>query len=277
MSERIRIAVAQLNSTPDVDSNFDAIAQYTHQAANAGCDLIMFPECATQMRPDAERIDDSEPHDGTQMNFCADICSANKIGLLLGSYAEMLEDQAYRFSNTSMFFDRKGKLISHYRKAHLFEANLQGGQGFDESKHVQSGDGAPVVVDFEGWKFGLSICYDLRFPEMYRALVDAGAEVLCVPSAFTYETGATHWEVLLRARAIENTAYVVAPAQTGENYPGRRTWGHSMVVSPWGEIIAQRGVEPGMFIVELEREALTQARTRNPSLKNRRHRVELVK
>lgn len=275
MSERLRIAVAQLNSTSDFDTNFDAIAQYAHQAARAGCDLIMFPECAPQMMPDAERIDDSQPRDGTQMNFCVEVCAANKIGMLIGSFAEMIDEDAYRFANTSVFLDKKGKEIAYYQKAHLFEAHLDGGRSFNEGKFVRPGDGAPVVVEFEGWKFGLSICYDLRFPEMYRTLVDAGADVLCVPSAFTYETGAAHWEVLLRARAIENTAYVVAPAQVGENYPGRRTWGHSMAVSPWGEIIAQRGEEPGWFIVELEREQVDRARRMNPSLANRRHRVVL--
>lgn len=274
MSERIRIGVVQLNSTSDDDANFDAIAQYANAAARQGCDVVMFPECAPLMMPDEDRLHESQPRDGTQMNFCADVASANKIGLLIGSYAEMVDEDAYRFANTSIFFDRKGKRQAYYRKAHLYEAQLPG-QSYNEKKHVYAGDGKPVVVDFEGWKFGLSICYDLRFPEMYRTLMDAGADVLCVPSAFTYETGAAHWEVLLRARAIENTAYVVAPAQTGENYPGRRTWGHSMVVSPWGDVVAQRGMEPGVIVIDLEREQIENARAMNPSLKNRRHHVRL--
>lgn len=275
MSDRIRIAVVQLNSTTDVDANFAVIAHYTHEAARAGCDVVMFPECAALMMPDAERLHESQPLDGTQMNFCGDVAQANKIGMLVGSFAEMVDEDAYKFANTAVFFDRKGKRLDHYRKAHLYEAYMPDGRVYDEPKHVYPGDGKPVVIEFEGWRFGMSICYDLRFPEFYRGLVDGGADVLCVPSAFTYETGAAHWEPLLRARAIENTAYVVAPAQVGENYPGRRTWGHSMVVSPWGEIVGQRGTEPGMFIVELEREQLARARQINPSLANRRHRVSL--
>lgn len=269
MADTIRIGIAQLNSTSDVDANFDAIARYTHEAARAGCDIVMFPECAPLMRPDAERIEDAQPLDGTQMNFCGDVASANKIAILVGSFAE-LTDHPYRFGNTSVFFDRKGKVVASYRKAHLFDVDLGPGRSFKESAHVLAGDGKPVVVEFEGWRFGLSICYDLRFPEFYRTLVDAGAEILCVPAAFTYQTGAAHWEVLLRARAIENGAYVVAPAQTGVNYGQRECWGHSMAVSPWGEILAQRGFEPGLTVVELDRARLDAARAKIPALANRR-------
>lgn len=268
MSTNIRIALAQMNSTGDEDANLDVIAHYTHEAKRAGCDVVIFPEHAPQMRPGKEHVEDCQPEDGTQMNFCAEIAAANQIGMLVGSFAE-LTDHPYRYGNTSVFFDRKGKRLATYRKAHLFDVQV-GTDVFRESDHVLAGDAKPVVVDFEGWKFGLSICYDLRFPEFYRALVDEGAEILCVPAAFTFRTGAAHWEVLLRARAIENTAWVVAPAQTGVNYGQRECWGHSMAVSPWGEVVAQRGFEPGLVIVDVDRERLDAARAAVPCLANRR-------
>lgn len=271
MSEKIKIAIVQMNSTSDEDINLEVMARYTHDAKSLGCDLIMFPEHAPQMRPGKEHVEDSQPVDGTQMNFCGDIASANNIGMLVGSFAE-LTDHPYRYANTSVFFDRKGKRVGIYRKAHLFDVDVSG-DSFRESDHVLAGDGEPVVVDFEGWKIGLSICYDLRFPEFYRALVDQGAEILCIPSAFTYRTGAAHWEPLLRARAIENTAWVLAPAQTGTNYGTRECWGHSMAVSPWGEVVAQRGFEPGMMVVDIDRDRLRDARAAVPSLANRRWKV----
>lgn len=271
MKERLRIGVAQMHSTPDIDTNLRAMEAFAKQAKDAACDLVLFPECAAQMLRDPERLQQSETLSGTQVQFCASLCRTYDIGVLLGSFAFAQADDPSRFSNTSVFVDRSGEIIGVYQKAHLYEAWKGGKRTHHEAAYVRPGDAKPVVVDFEGWKFGLSICYDLRFPEFYRLLVDAGAEVLCVPSAFTYETGATHWEVLLRARAIENTCYVVAPAQTLENYPGRRTWGHSMAVAPWGEIIGQIGYEPGLFVTDLSRQTLTQARTRNPSVANRRY------
>lgn len=221
------------------------------------------------MRRDSERILESEGLDGPQVTACQDLCRRHGIGMLLGSFAQKSESDPERFSNTSVLIGRDGKIIATYQKIHLFEAWMDGKRTHHEAAKVIQGPAKPIVAAFEGWKFGLSICYDLRFPEFYRLLVDAGADVLCVPSAFTYETGAAHWEILLRARAIENTRYVIAPAQTRENYPGRRTWGHSMAVAPWGEIIGQIGHDPGMFVVELTRDTIERAETRNPSVANR--------
>lgn len=269
MKAQLQIAVAQLQSTPDIEHNLNTMRSMVERAAQRGCDLIMFPECAPQMRPDKERVHESESLEGKQVSFCRDLCVKHEIGLLLGSFAEKRPEDPARFSNTSVFIDRAGEIVASYRKIHLFEAWMDGKRTHHEAGTVMAGPAKPIVAAFEGWNFGLSICYDLRFPELYRLLVDAGAHVLCVPSAFTYETGAAHWETLLRARAIENTRYVIAPAQTRENYPGRRTWGHSMAVAPWGEVIGQIGHDPGFFIVDLHRETLQLAEDRNPSLKNR--------
>ena len=269
MTSRLLVGVGQLNSTPDIEQNFVEIERITARAAARGCDLIMFPECAPQMRPDRTRVNAAETLQGAQVRACQALCKKHEMGMLLGSFAQK-SDSPERFYNTSVFMDRQGAILAHYQKIHLFEAWAGDKRTHHEAAHVVPGPAKPTVVAFEGWKFGLSVCYDLRFPEMYRLLVDAGAEVLCVPSAFTYETGAAHWETLLRARAIENTVYAIAPAQTQENYSGRRTWGHSMAVSPWGEIIGQMGHETGLFVVELDKARLHDAAQRNPSVANRR-------
>lgn len=270
MSKPLRIAVVQLRSTPNIQDNLEAMALYSRQAADMQCDLICFPECAPQMLRDKERISVAESLKGEQIQFCRTICQEHGMGMLLGSFAQRLPDDGEHFANTSVVFDRKGEILGTYQKAHLFEAYIDGKRAFHEAALVHAGDAKPVVIDFEGWKLGLSICYDVRFPEFYRLMVDEHADVLCVPSAFTYETGAAHWEVLLRARAIENTCYVVSPAQCGHNYGNRRTWGHSMVVSPWGDIVAQIGDAPGIVITTLSKDLLKDARERNPSVANRR-------
>lgn len=269
MNHPLRVAVAQLHSTPNITHNLTTIANYTQRAAARECDLIMFPECAPQMRRDSERILESETLDEQQITTCRNLCKSHNIGMLIGSFAQKSDADPTRFFNTSVLIGRDGEILATYQKIHLFEAWMNGKRTHHEAAKVRQGPAKPIVVAFEGWNLGLSICYDLRFPEYYRLLVDAGADILCVPSAFTYETGAAHWETLLRARAIENTRYVIAPAQTGENYPGRKTWGHSMAVAPWGEIIGQIGHDPGMFVVELTRESIDRATQRNPSLANR--------
>lgn len=269
MTDTLTIAIGQVNATPDIDANLSAIAAQSRQAAEQGASAILFPECATLMCPDREKIDHAEPVDGTQVNFCAEIASTFKIAMLLGSFAE-LSDETNRVYNTSVWIDSRGKRVATYRKAHLFDVDLSDGSTFRESDHVIAGAAEPVIVEHEGWRFGLSICYDLRFPEFYRAISSQGCDVICVPAAFTYRTGASHWEPLLRARAIENLAYVVAPAQTGLNYGKRECWGHSMAVSPWGEVIAQRGFEPGVTLVTLERKLVDHARAQIPALRHRR-------
>lgn len=269
MTSRLLVGVGQLNSTPDIEENLRTLKDLTQRASERGCDLVMFPECAPQMRPDRERVRQAESLEGAQVSACKSLCRQYNIGMLLGSFAQKSDADPDRFYNTSVFLDRKGECIAHYQKVHLFEAWSGDQRTHHEAAHVLSGPAKPTIAAFEGWNFGLSICYDLRFPELYRLLVGAGADVVCVPSAFTYETGAAHWETLLRARAIENTVYAIAPAQTRENYPGRRTWGHSMAVSPWGEVIGQLGDETGLFVVELDKARLKDAAQRNPSVKNR--------
>ena len=174
-----------------------------------------------------------------------------------------------RVYNTSALFGPDGRLVAAYRKVHLFDA-VSAGLAYRESDDLLPGDEL-VTALVDGWTVGLSICYDLRFPELYRSLALRGAEILLVPAAFTAHTGAAHWEVLLRARAVENGCFVLAPAQVGEHLPGRSTFGHSMVVDPWGTVLARLDEGPGVVIAELElRHAPSECASRYPSLKNRR-------
>lgn len=267
--ETLVIAVANQNSDTDVQRNLNQMARWTLAAAEAGADLIVFPENAPLLCPSAQKLDEAEPIDGTQILTIRQFASANNIGLLVGSFSEMSDDPD-RVFNTSLLLGRDGKTIAEYRKMHLFDVAVAGDTVFRESETTCAGPTEPVVADFEGWKIGLSICYDLRFPELYRQLSAAGAEILMVPSAFTFRTGSAHWEVLLRARAIENLAYVVAPAQTGRCYEGRESWGHAMVVSPWGVIAGQAGEHPELFFVTVNRRVIEEARRKLPSLDHRR-------
>ena len=271
MSEdTLRLAIAQMTSGPDVDRNLEQVAMLARQAADAGADLLMLPENATLLAPTAERIAGAEPVDGTQINFCSDLASALGIGILVGSFSE-LSDDPYRTYNTSVLLDRGGKVTATYRKVHLFDVDVDADTRFRESASTVAGDPQPVVATFDGWRLGLSVCYDLRFPELYRALVAGGAEVLTVPAAFTFRTGAAHWEVLLRARAIENLCWVAAPAQVGVPYAGRESWGHALVVSPWGDVVGQVSApEVGLTVVDVRRQEQRAARSRIPSLDHRR-------
>jgi predicted amidohydrolase len=162
-----------------------------------------------------------------------------------------------------------GDVIARYDKIHLFDVDLPSGETYRESNTVEAGDEA-VTASLPWARLGLTICYDLRFPQLYRALAKAGAEILTVPSAFTETTGKAHWHVLLRARAIENTCFVVAPAQGGEHANGRRTYGHSLIVSPWGEILAEAGVDPGVITAEIDLNQIAEIRSRLPSLEHDR-------
>jgi predicted amidohydrolase len=198
----------------------------------------------------------------------AAIAKRHKLNLHLGSLAVALPDG--RFANRSVLFRPDGSIASTYDKIHLFDATLPGLKQYRESETYKGGDRA-VLSDAPGFKLGFTICYDVRFPALHRALAEAGAEVLAVPAAFTYPTGLAHWETLLRARAIETGCYVIAAAQAGEHENGRKTFGHSMIIDPWGKIVAALGgEEPGIAIADLDLAAVAEARGRVPALANAR-------
>ncbi|MGW1062810.1 carbon-nitrogen hydrolase family protein [Micromonospora rubida] len=264
----MRVAVCQLNARDDRAANLAAAEALLVRAAAAGADLAVLPEYVDYLGP-AAGLPAPEPVDGTVGRFFADVARRLGIWLVAGSFHEVGPDPEHTF-NTSLVFDRSGTLVTSYRKIHLYDVQIPGRVSYLESATVAPGE-KPVVVDVEGVRVGLSICYDLRFPELYRQLVtDGDAQLLVLPAAFMLHTGRDHWEVLLRARAIENQCFVAAAGQTGDHEPARTCFGRSMVVDPWGTVLGQVPDGPGLTVVDLDLERLRAIRAELPSLANRR-------
>jgi predicted amidohydrolase len=260
-----RAACIQLRSSDDVQENIRDASALIRDAARQGAQFIATPENTTLMAPDGgAKLDRSfaENNDPALPAFRA-LAQELGIWLLIGSLA--IKIGAGKTANRSFLIGPHGRVVVRYDKIHLFDVDLPSGEKYRESGTVEGGNQA-VVVDLPWCKLGLSICYDLRFPQLYRALAQKGATVLTVPSAFTETTGKAHWQVLLRARAIENGAFVIAPAQGGKHANGRQTYGHSLIVGPWGEIIVEGGTDPGVFIAEIDPQAAKSARERIPNL-----------
>ena len=266
----MKVAALQMVSGLTLDGNLQAARALLEQAAQAGCELAVLPEYFCLLgRKDTDKLALREQAgEGRIQQFLAD--SAKDLGLwLAGGTLPMEAADDGHVRNTTMVYSPDGRCAARYDKIHLFHYD-NGREKYDEARVIEPG-AEPVAFelvarDGQAWRIGLSVCYDVRFPELYRKLQ---ADVLLVPSAFTYTTGQAHWETLLRARAIENLAYVVAPAQGGLHENGRRTWGHSMVVDPWGEILALRDEGAGVVAATLERERLAQVRTQLPALEHR--------
>lgn len=264
----MRVAVCQLNARDDRAANLRVARDLLARAARAGADLAVLPEYVDYLGP-AEDAPSPEPVDGEFGDFFADAARDLHMWVLAGSFHETGPDPERTF-NTSLVFDRTGRLAATYRKIHLYDVEIPGRVSYRESRGVAPG-AEPVVVDLEGVPVGLTICYDLRFPELYRRLaVDGGARVLVVPAAFMLHTGRDHWEVLLRARAIENQCYVVAAAQIGDHEPGRTCYGRSMVIDPWGTVLAQAPDATAITVADLDFDRLDRIRLELPSLANRR-------
>lgn len=257
-------AALQMTSTADVARNLDEAERLTRLAAGRGARFVALPENFGFLRSEGQPVAEPQPLDGPWVRRMAELARSLEITLLLGSLPEAVPGDT-RVHNTSLLLGPNGATLAVYRKIHLFDIDLPGLEHLKESKAVVPG-ADPVVAEAEFGRVGLSICYDLRFPELYRALVRRGAVVLAVPSAFTDRTGKDHWEVLLRARAIENLAYVVAPAQVGLHGPGRASHGHAMIVDPWGVILAQVGDDAGMAIAPLDFSRLERLRRSLPAL-----------
>jgi predicted amidohydrolase len=265
----LRVAACQLNSRGDREANLAAAVEMVERAAAAGADVAVLPEYVDYLGPAAgEPV--PEPVDGSFGRLFADTARRLSMWVIAGSFHEVGPDPEHTY-NTTLVFDRSGTLAGVYRKIHLFDIDLAGRPevSYQESRRVAPGT-AVVGVDIEGVRFGLSICYDLRFPELYRRLAVDGARVLVVPAAFTTHTGRDHWEVLLRARAIENQCYVVAAGQSGDHDPGRSCYGRSMVVDPWGTVVAQAVDGPGLVVADVALDRVERIRTELPSLANRR-------
>jgi predicted amidohydrolase len=263
----MRVAVCQLNARDDRRTNLATARELLDRAAAAGADLAVLPEYVDYLGP-ATGSPEPEPVDGPVATFFADAARELRMWVHAGSFHELGPDPARTF-NTSLVFDRAGTLAAVYRKIHLYDVEIPGRVSYQESRTVAPG-AETVVTEVDGVPVGLSICYDLRFPELYRRLAVAGASVLVVPAAFMLHTGRDHWEILLRARAIENQCYVVAAAQIGDHDPGRTCFGRSMVVDPWGTILAQAPDTVGVTVADLDPARLDRIRLELPSLANRR-------
>ncbi|HZL33429.1 MAG TPA: carbon-nitrogen hydrolase family protein [Verrucomicrobiae bacterium] len=263
---RLPVAVIQLDAGTDPEANIRDATRLADRAAAEGAHLIALPEYLQYRGSDDGYRASARPIPGPFSDAFAAVARARGVWILAGSLAE--SGPAERPYNTSILIDPTGTIVATYRKIHLFDVAIQNGPLDRESDRVTAGDRA-VVADIEGTRLGLSICYDLRFPELYRALAAAGAEILAVPANFLERTGRDHWEVLLRARAIENAAYVIAPAQVG-GPPSVPAHGRSMVIDPWGTLIAQAPDEVAIVHAELDLERVASIRRQIPVLANRR-------
>lgn len=264
---QLPVALVQLDARDDVGANIDAAVTLADEAAAGGARLVALPEYLQYRGPDDGFRASARPIPGPHTEPFAEVARRHGTWILVGSTAETSPDPARPY-NTSALIGPDGSLAATYRKVHLFDVTVEAGPVDTESARVTAGD-RTVTADVDGAILGLSICYDLRFPELYRALALAGAQVLTVPAAFAERTGRDHWEVLLRARAIENGAFVLAPAQIG-GPPGQPAFGRSMVIDPWGTIVAQAPDTIGIIRAELDLERVASVRRQIPVLANRR-------
>jgi predicted amidohydrolase len=267
MPDRIRVACVQLTSRADKAANLATTERLVGRAAATGADLVVLPEKWNAIgNPDVLHAAAETLEDGESVEAMRDWSRTHGITLVGGSITERREGRE-KLSNTSLAFGPDGELLGLYRKIHLFDVEV-GGQVYRESEAEEPG-AEPVVVRGEGWPIGLTVCYDVRFPELYRILALEGAELVTVPAHFTTPTGKDHWHVLLRARAIENQNYVAAAAQIGETIPRKLSYGRSLIADPWGTVVAQAPDEETVIAAELDRERLLEVRRNLPSLANR--------
>ena len=269
-----KVGLIQMRSGVDPQANLTAAARMIGEAQRAGAEYVLTPEMTNIMEVKRERLFATlveEEHDASLAAF-RELARKLSIYLHVGSLAiKASHDKAI---NRSFLIDRKGEIVARYDKIHMFDVDLENGESYRESRNYRAGELA-VVADLPWGRIGLTVCYDLRFPALYRALSEAGASFLTVPSAFTKQTGEAHWHVLLRARAIENTCFVFAAAQGGKHENGRETFGHSLVIDPWGRILAEGGIEPGVIMAEIDPAEVSAVRARLPSLQHGR-RFELI-
>ena len=265
-SATLAVAGVQMVSGIDPAANCEAAAVQIAQAAAGGARVVVLPEyfCLLGQR-DTDKVGLREPEgDGPLQSFLSEQASQHGIWLI-GGTVPLTSSRPSRVRNTCLVFGPDGRRSARYDKIHLFGFN-RGEERFDESATIEAGR-TPVVIDIDGWRIGVSVCYDLRFPELYRAL--APCDLIVVPSAFTYTTGEAHWEILLRARAIENQCYVLAPAQGGRHQNGRRTWGHTMLIDPWGEVLQVLPEGAGVVAGTLQRQRIADVRRSLPALTHR--------
>jgi predicted amidohydrolase len=266
---RFRAGLVQLRSGRAVASNLDKAEALVRRAAKGGAQYVQTPENTGIMELKPELVLAAAESEGKSAPLAWARALARELGIWLhiGSIAIKLDQN--RVANRSYLLDPKGRVTARYDKLHMFDVDLAGGESYRESQYFRPGAKA-VLADLPFGRFGLSICYDLRFASLYRALAAAGAELIAIPAAFTKQTGEAHWHVLTRARAIETGAFVLAATQGGLHENGRSTFGHSIVVSPWGEVLAEAGEEPGVIFADIDLAASEEARARIPAIKHGR-------
>ncbi|GBD19176.1 2-oxoglutaramate amidase [bacterium HR27] len=271
MSDLLRIGLVQMNSRSDKTANLAVAEQLVTEAAQQGAQLVALPEYVNFLGPRELHDANAEPIPGSTTERFAELARRLGIYLLGGSILERSEIPG-KFYNTSVLYGPDGSILAIYRKIHLFDVDLTGNVTSNESATILPGDRI-VTAEVAGHTVGLTICYDLRFPELYRLLALAGAELILVPAAFTLYTGKDHWHVLLRARAIENQCYVAAPAQIGPHDPDQQCYGHALVADPWGTVIAEATNRVGVVVTTLDFAYLREVRQQLPALANRRPEV----
>lgn len=263
-------AVIQVSSQDVVAENLIRAADLVAAAAKAGAELVVLPENFGFMATDGDKRANAEafPGPGPTARFLADSAKAHGVFLIGGGSPEKSEDPARPY-NTSVLYSPEGEMVAKYRKVHLFDVDVPNGKSYRESEATSAGSD-PVITEVKGIKVGLSVCYDVRFPELYRLLAARGARILTVPAAFTLQTGKDHWHVLVRARAIENQCFVLAAAQCGTHPQGRATYGKSMIVDPWGDVLAQAGEGTGFALARLDFAYQDRVRAAIPCASHRR-------
>jgi len=262
------IGAVQMTSTADRSRNMDTALRLVNEAADLGAKLVGLPENFAYMGPEEARLAGAETLEGPTLGAIREVARRRGIFVLAGSIAERV-DEPRKTANTSALVADDGSIVAAYRKIHLFDVSIPDGARYAESEVVVPGDKAVIAPTSLG-RIGLTVCYDLRFPELFRMLAGLGAEVIAIPSAFTLFTGKDHWEVLVRARAIENLAYVLAPAQVGRHSANRQTFGNAMVVDPWGVVLARCPDGEGVCVAPFKRDRLERVRQELPALKHRK-------
>ncbi len=271
MSTAFTAGCIQFTAGPEPEANLRQVEELVRRAREAGADFIMTPEASNLIESGRRRRDKARREaDDPFLAGMRELAQELGIWLLLGSLVidpagEPGSEGEERLANRSFLVDAAGKIVARYDKIHMFDIDLPGGESYRESNAYRPG-GRTVVAETPWGRLGMSVCYDVRFPQLYRALAQAGADFLAVPSVFTVPTGRAHWHVLLRARAIENGSFVFAPAQWGEHTAGRKSYGHSLIVDPWGEVMADGGEEVGIVTARIDLEKIAEARRMVPSL-----------
>lgn len=261
-------AAIQMTSVPDLQKNLVQAEELIELAKGRGAELVCLPENFSFMGEEKDKIAQAEVISQQSEKFLKTMAQRFQVTILGGGFpVPVSADKVY---NTALLVDPSGQELARYQKVHLFDVNVPDGNTYQESSTVMAGTRIPPVAPTKEYgNLGLSVCYDVRFPELYRYLSQMGADVLFIPAAFTAYTGKDHWQVLIQARAIENTCYAIAPAQTGNHYGMRHTHGHAIIVDPWGTILADAGDKPGVAIAEINPDRLAQVRRQMPSLQHR--------